>query len=67
MMFNPGTIVECVRDYPYGARIKKGQLAIILSDDIAQGVSFDNYPEQGYAWAADSKDFILHTIDLEKK
>ena len=67
MMFKVGDIVECVVDYPYGARIKKGELAIILSDDIEQWVSFDNWPEQGYAWAAGSKDFILHTIELENK
>ena len=67
MMFKEGDIVECVKDRPCGARIKKGDLAIILSTDIDGSVYFDNFPKQGYEWAAWSKDFILHVIDLENK
>ena len=67
MMFKEGDIVECVRDFPCGAQIKKGHLAIILSTDKFGGVHFDNYPKQGYSWAAWSNDFILHSLDLENK
>lgn len=67
MMFKVGDIVECVRDFPYGADIKKGELAVIKSIDMFNDIHFDNYPEEGYSWAGSPHDFILHTVDLENK
>lgn len=67
MMFKVGDIVECKMDNPYGAGIKRGELAVITSIGSFDDIWFDNYPEKGYSWAGSQCHFILHTVVLENK
>lgn len=41
--FKPGDIVRCLSNNPRGARIQKGELALI-SEVAGEGLRFDNYP-----------------------
>lgn len=66
-MLSVWDIVECKRDYPYGAGIAKGELGVILEVDGDGNIVFDNYPRKGRNWMGYAEDFILHTVILENK
>lgn len=69
-VFQVGDIVECLVDHPYGARIHKGGLAIIVGINYGVGgIRFKNYPQHsiGGAWSGQSMDFILYNQSLENE
>lgn len=65
--FKRGDIVRCLRDYPYGAQIKEGMLAIVIDDKGEDDLTYDNYPTEGFAWAGSRGDFVLENLIVENE
>lgn len=66
MMFKPGDILECLVDNPHLAKIKKGELAVVI-DQNGGTVEFRNHPNGTFAWLSSPRYFRHHDTDLENK
>lgn len=60
--FKPGDIVRCLKDWPCGAGIATGDLAIVLNLWGDNSFNFDNYPQTGRMWAGSLDDFELNNL-----
>lgn len=62
--FQPGDIVRCFKDQPYGANINKGELAIIISCNENGHIHFDNHPSGvlKFHWSGSADDFELENL-----